>query len=73
MKQYKEAEDCLLLASNMIPNRFIPLYRLAKLYELTKQTYKAKLIAKEILFKPIKIISPEITMIKVEMEELLNK
>lgn len=40
LREYKKAESCLLLASDMIPNRFIPLYRLAKLYEETKQINK---------------------------------
>ncbi|HET7732577.1 MAG TPA: hypothetical protein VFK73_01965, partial [Paludibacter sp.] len=73
LKEYKKAESCLLLASNMIPNRFIPLYRLAKLYEETKQMSRASAVAIKILNKPIKIISPEIIMIKAEMKELLKK
>lgn len=73
MKQYKEAEKCLLEAHYMIPNRFIPLYRLAKLYEETNQLERAKSIAKTILNKPIKIMSPEILTIQMEMKELINK
>jgi O-antigen polymerase len=71
MKQYKEAEKCLILASEMIPNRFIPLYRLAKLYEETNRLPKAKRIAKQLLSKPVKIISPEVITIKSEMRKLL--
>lgn len=73
MKQYKETEKCLLEAHYMIPNRFIPLYRLAKLYEETNQLERAKYIAKTILKKPIKIMSPEILTIQIEMKELINK
>lgn len=73
MKQYKEAEKCLKLASEMIPNRFIPLYRLAKLYEETNQTQKARIIAKQLIGKPIKIMSIEIMTIREEMQDLINK
>lgn len=73
MKQYKEAEKCLMLASEMIPNRFIPLYRLAKLYEDTKRMPEAIKIAKQLISKPVKIMSPDIMTIRVEMQELINK
>lgn len=72
LKQYPKAEKCFQLASEMIPNRFIPLYRLAKLYQETNRVKEAKTIANEIINKPIKIISPDVSIIKTEMEELLN-
>lgn len=72
MKQYKEAENCLILASNMIPNRFIPLHRLFHIYKVIGNNEKAKDIAKTLLNKPIKIISPEVLMIKSEMEKELR-
>lgn len=71
MKQYKEAEKCLKMASNMIPNRFIPLYRLANLYNETNDTVKAKVIAQMIINKPVKVLSPEVILIKSDMKELL--
>lgn len=72
MKKYKEAENCLLLASAMIPNRFIPLYRLVQLYKETGESAKAKDIAKAIINKQIKIMSPGVIMIKAEMEKELK-
>ncbi len=72
MKQYKEAEKCLILAAEMIPNRFIPLYRLAKLYEETNQLPKAKIIAKKLLSKPVKIKSSDIMTIRIEMKEVIK-
>lgn len=72
LKQYKEAQKCLILASEMIPNRFIPLYRLAKLYEETKQIQEARIIAKQLIGKPVKIMSVEIMTIREEMQELIN-
>lgn len=73
MNQNKEAENCLLLASNMIPNRFIPLYQLAQLYKKMGANEKALEIAKAIINKPVKIMSPEILSIKSEMEKELKK
>jgi len=73
MKQYKEAEKSLTLASEMIPNRFIPQYRLAKLYEEINQLPKAKRIAMQVLSKKVKIMSSEISVIRKEMFELVNK
>jgi len=73
MKQYKDAEKCLLEAHYMIPNRFIPLYRLAKLYEETNRPEDVKKTAEELIVKPIKILSPEVLTIRLEMKELINK
>jgi hypothetical protein len=67
MKKYKEAENCLLMASYMVPNRFIPFYRLVQLYKETGENEKAKNVAKTIINKPVKIVSPEISYIKSEM------
>lgn len=72
MNQYEEAEKCLILASEMIPNRFIPLYRLFKLYKQTGKNEEAKNIAKIIVNKQIKIESPEVLYIKSEMEKELK-
>lgn len=73
LKQYEAAEKCLLLASEMIPNRFIPLYRLAKLYEKTNQIEDATKIAKLLINKPVKMMSWDIMTIKMEMYAMLRK
>lgn len=73
IKQYKDAEQCLLEAHYMIPNRFIPLYRLANLYEETGKHHKACNMAQAILNKPIKVASIDVFMIKEEMNQLLAK
>jgi len=73
MKQYKEAERCLILASEMIPNRFMPLYRLAKLYEESNQLPKAQKIAIPLISKSVKIMSAEILTIRLEMIQLIKK
>ena len=73
MKQYKEAEKCFLLAHQMIPNRFIPLYRLALLYQENHQNRAASRIAKLLINKPVKVLSTDIMTIRMEMQELINK
>jgi len=70
--QFRQAERCLLLAHQMIPNRFIPLYRLALLYKETGRPNRARALAGVIIRKPIKIMSPEVMSIKAEMKELVR-
>lgn len=73
LKQYREAEKCLLLAHQMIPNRFIPLYRLAILFKEEGKIREANRIALIIVKKPVKVESIDVMTIKEEMKELLNK
>lgn len=72
IKQYKEAEECLILASEMIPNRFIPLYKLVQLYQLQGRVADAKSLAVEIINKPVKILSSHVVEIKNEMKKMMN-
>lgn len=72
LKHYREAEKCLVLASEMIPNRFIPLYRRVLLYKEQGQQEKAIQLAKQILRKQVKIPSTEITMIQQGMKTLIE-
>jgi len=71
MKQYSEAEKHLKLAYEMIPNRLIPLYRLALLYKEEGKMNKANQIARMIITKPVKIMSSDVLVIKSEMKELV--
>lgn len=73
MKQYKEAEKCFLLAHQMIPNRFIPLYRLALLYKEEGKIQDARKISELIIKKQVKVESFDIVTIKAEMRDLLKK
>jgi O-antigen ligase len=72
-KQYAQAEQHLKLAYEMIPNRFIPLYRLVQLYQLQGRNADARKLAKQIIDKPVKIPSFDIMTIKNEMVELINQ
>jgi len=65
------AEDCLILASRMIPVRFFPIYRLAKLYEKNNQYERACNMARIIIKKEVKVPSTKIIVIKKEMNDLI--
>jgi len=72
LKRYQETEQSLILASQMCPAKFTPLYELAKLYEATGELAKAKSMAVKIIQKKAKIPSAYIEQMKEEMKELLN-
>jgi len=72
LKQYPKAEKCLLLAHQMIPNRFIPLYRLALLYKKEEKIHEANRIAKIIVNKSEKVESIDVLTIKEEMKKLIR-
>jgi len=63
---------CLKRAAAMCPNRFIPLYQLAKLYKSIGYTSQAQDIAQQIINKHVKIPSSTVSSIKQEMQQLLT-
>jgi O-antigen ligase len=73
---YENAKRHYVYASQIVPNRFIPLYKLFQLYIHTGQKEEALQMAQIIVKKPIKIDSPEIKMIvsncKKYMQEYKN-
>lgn len=73
MNDVVSAEQSLILISRMVPVRFFPLYRLAKLHEKKGDKTKAREVAERIICKEIKIPSMKITVMKNEMEELITK
>jgi O-antigen polymerase len=60
-------------ASNMIPCRFIPIYRLLEIYRKTGQKDMAVKYANEIINKKIKIPSITVSLIKSEAGEFINE
>ena len=72
LKQYAKAEKCFLLAHQMIPNRFIPLYRLTLLYKKEGKIREANRIAKIIVKKSKKVESIDVLTIKEEMAKLIH-
>jgi tetratricopeptide (TPR) repeat protein len=67
-----KAERAYLHAWYMNPSRFYPKYLLAKLYDESGQTAKAKRIAIELLKKEIKVESTAVKQIKDEMQNIIN-
>lgn len=66
LKQFKKAEQCLVTAAFMVPNRFRSKKQLLKFYLDNNDYPKAKVISQMITDMPIKIPSPEIQQIKNE-------
>jgi tetratricopeptide (TPR) repeat protein len=70
---YDEAEHHLKMAAAMCPVRFVPLYKLAKLYDATGRHDDALAVARQIVDKEIKIPSHTVTAIKREMRQLMER
>lgn len=73
LQQPEKAEKHYQWASYMCPNRFMPLYRQARLLVKEKRLAEAKQIAQKIINKPEKVRSPTISIIKREMNDLVNQ
>ena len=73
LQQYNDTENYLKKAAAMCPVKFMPLYRLAKLYDLTGNKSYTEELAKIILNKRIKIHSPTIAAIQEEMRKLIER
>lgn len=69
--QYDNAIKACDEAYNMIPCRFGPLYRKMLIYSNSNDTINAILMANEILDKPIKVQSKEISQIRSAAEQLI--
>jgi tetratricopeptide (TPR) repeat protein len=70
--KYAEAEKHLKTAAAMCPARFMPLYELVKLYQVTDRRDEALLFAKKIIDKDVKIQSFTVTAIKNEMRQFIE-
>ncbi len=68
----EKAIDIYKHSSNMIPCRFLPLYKLVKLYQEKGNHALALNLAKEIINKPVKVQSVTVNSIKREMEEIID-
>jgi O-antigen polymerase len=69
---FKKAEDSYRYASLMIPNRFVPKYRLVKLYVAHGDVDKAITLATEILDMPVKVKSTTVEKIRREMKNFID-
>ena len=70
--KYAKAEHHLKMATLMCPSRFMPLYKLVKLYQLTERGNEAFTLAKKIIDKDVKIHSSTVTAILNEMRQLVE-
>ena len=70
---HQEAERHLLQASFMCPNRFVPLRELFRLYQSQTDTAGMHRMADAILRKPVKVDSPEVRGIIVEIERFKTR
>lgn len=73
LNRFVEAEKAYLQACNMIPSRFYPIYKLAKLYDETGQLEKAVAVARTLINKKIKVKSKAVYEIREEMEKIIEK
>ena len=73
LQRYTEAEDHYRKAAAMCPVKFVPLYKLAKLYEGRGDKSQAQAIAEVVLTKKVKILSPTIVTIQKEMRQLMER
>lgn len=71
--KYDPAKQFYEYASQIVPNRFTPLYKLFQLYIYTEQREEALLVAQTIIKKPIKIDSIEIQKIISDCKEYLQE
>ena len=72
-EQFDEVELHYKKASRMCPVKFMPLYKLYKLYEHTNETEKMLAMAELIHDKPVKIMSSTVLQIKNEIQGILNQ
>ena len=70
--KYTEAEKHLKTAAAMCPARFMPLYELVKLYQVTGRSDEAMVLAKKIIDKDVKIPSSTVIEIVNEMKRFLE-
>lgn len=73
MGNYGLAEQHYRKASGMCPIRFVPLYRLAKLYGMMERYSEQRDIAQQIIGKKEKVPSRRITEMKDEMRYILEE
>lgn len=73
LNDFKRAEEAYIHSSNMVPNRFLPKYLLAKLYIQTGALKKAVNLAKQVLMMPEKVASIEVQRMKSDMLQFIEQ
>lgn len=70
---FNDAEKCLILASQMIPSKALPLYYLLELYLSTNNTEAAKTISSSILTRCYKKTGSIVVRLKSKAREVLDE
>lgn len=70
---YKQAEIHAKLASNMCPNRFVPLYQLVEIYNKTAREEEAVSLARHMIDMKVKVPSETVFLIRYRIGKLLEK
>lgn len=73
MNNQEKAEEHYIIASRMIPNRFVPLYQLFRLYEKNGRTNEAMRTAKAIIEMPVKVQSKVVERIRSAAKAFLSE
>ena len=68
----EEAAARYRCASLMCPSRFLPLYRLLRLYKGAGDRERTERVAREMMAKPVKVDSPSVRMMRREAGNLLG-
>lgn len=69
--RYSEAIKCFLEAEAMCPKRFEPIYDVMRIYWGLHQISNAEKYAKQIIDKPVKVYSTDVTNMKDEAKKIL--
>lgn len=72
LKEFNKAESHYITANNMIPSRFIPLYKLMLLYDEIGNKTKSRELAYKILHKKVKISSTTVSHIQNEARKIIE-
>lgn len=72
LEEYDKAESHYHTAHNMIPNRFMPLYKLMLLYDAISNKTKSREFAYKILHKNVKILSATVSHIQNEARKIVD-
>ncbi len=72
LERYDQAEEYFRQAAAMCPARFIPPYKLARIYAATGSTAEARAVAAAILEKEIKVPSSVVYAVRHEMRQLID-
>jgi tetratricopeptide (TPR) repeat protein len=73
VKDFRMTEGSYLHASFIVPHKFYPLYLLAKRYDENGDNEKARIIARSVMNKKVKVASKAVQEILEEMKEILYR